>query len=197
MANCHRAVSTVPKTAPAIGGVLSGVVDTTTRSRSPSQPLRPPCRTSPAASLDQGPQAAGTTVTGSPEQATGYAAGPASVRRTGPGVGRARGAGSGVGVAPRVLLLPAPRVGAHLVDGALGPPAELGVGARGVGEGHRDVAGATGDHLVGQLAADRALEGVQHLEHARARAGAEVPGADGLVGAGQLVQRRDVAGGEV
>src|SRR6478609_392770 len=62
MANCHRAMSTVPKTAPAIGGVLPGVVDTTTRSRSPSQPPRQPCPTSPAASLDQGPQGAGTTV---------------------------------------------------------------------------------------------------------------------------------------
>src|SRR6476469_160204 len=133
MTNCHRAMSTVPKTAPAIGGVLPGVVDTTTRSRSPSQPLGQPCPTSPAASLDQGPQAAGATVTGSPEQAPGYAAGRPPCGGPAPGWVRRARAGSGVGVAPRVLLLPAPRVGAHLVDGAIGTPAELGVGARGVG----------------------------------------------------------------
>ena len=34
---------------------------------------------------------------------------------------------SGVGVAVRVLLLPAPRVGAHVVDRAGRPPAELGL----------------------------------------------------------------------
>ena len=52
-------------------------------------------------------------------------------------------------VAVRVLLLPVPAVGAHLLDAVLGHPAQLVLGLGGVGVALCDVAGAAGVDDVG------------------------------------------------
>lgn len=98
-----------------------------------------------------------------------------------------------LGVVPR----PAPEVLAGLLEGALGLPAELGVGARGVGRQVEHVSGAAGGHLVGEVAADGGGEGTDHLVDGAALAGSQVPGADtGVVGA-QVVEGLQVAVGKI
>src|SRR5215212_5168027 len=62
-----------------------------------------------------------------------------------------------------VLRLPAPGVGAHLVDRPGCGPAQLGLGLRGVGVRLGDVAAAARGDLVREVAAARAGEGPQHL----------------------------------
>src|SRR5665811_273050 len=104
---------------------------------------------------------------------------------------------SGVRVAVRVLRLPAPGVRAHVIDGAGGPPAELGIGATWVGIRGCDVSTTTSDDLIGQRPAHCTLERMQHVEDARALAGAEVPGADGPVCRGEPGQGGDMSGREV
>ena len=65
------------------------------------------------------------------------------------------------------MRLPTPGVRAHVVDRSQRLPPQLGVGTRGVGVGHRDVARATSDDFVRQLAADGTLERMEHVEDAR------------------------------
>src|SRR5215208_7276691 len=119
------------------------------------------------------------------------------LRQPSPALPRRAPRSSTVGISLWVLRLPAPGVGAHLVDRPGCGPAQLGLGLRGVGVRLGDVAAAARGDLVREVAAARAGEGPQHL-HDRARpAGAEVPGRDRLVGGCQTLEGGDVAGGEV
>lgn len=100
-------------------------------------------------------------------------------------------------VALRVVTGPQPEVLAGLLEGALGLPAQLGVGARGVGRQVEDVTGAAGSHLVGQVAADGGGEGLDHLVDGAALAGTQVPGADTGVVVAEIVEGLQVAVGQV
>ena len=100
-------------------------------------------------------------------------------------------------VALRVVLGPAPQVLARILERALGTPAELGVGAGGVGGEVEDVACAAGRDFVGQVAADGGREGLDHLVDGATLAGAQVPGADAGVVLAQVVEGGEVAVGEV
>lgn len=100
-------------------------------------------------------------------------------------------------VALRVVLSPAPEVGASILKSELGTPAELLVGAGGVGGEVEDVAGAARRDLVGQVAADRCAEGLDHIVDGAALAGAEVPGAHAGLLLAEVVERDEVAVGQV
>ena len=97
----------------------------------------------------------------------------------------------------RIVLSPAPQVLARVLERALGTPAELGVGAGGVGGEVEDVACATGRDFVWQVAADGGGEGLDHLVDGAALAGAQVPGADTGVVLAEVVEGCEVAVGEV
>lgn len=97
----------------------------------------------------------------------------------------------------RVVLGPAPQVLAGILESELGTPAELGVGAGGVGGKVEDVACTARSDLVGQVAADGGGEGLDHLVDGAALAGAKVPGADTGVLLAEVVERCEVAVGEV
>src|SRR5699024_10612924 len=99
-------------------------------------------------------------------------------------------------VALRILRLPTPDVGTHVVDGLRRRPTELGVRLRGIGIGGRDVTRTTLDDLVRQLVTHGLLERMQELEHTGGSTRAEIPHADRLIGSCQRLQRGDVAGGE-
>src|SRR5699024_194325 len=85
-------------------------------------------------------------------------------------------------VAVRVVLLPAPVVGAHGVDAAFCLPAERfhGVGGDGVAGG--GVTGTAIGHCAGDFLTAGFTEGVDHVEHAVALAGAEVGGNQAATG---------------
>jgi hypothetical protein len=100
-------------------------------------------------------------------------------------------------VALRVVLGPAPQILARVLERALGTPAELGVGAGGVGGEVEDVACAAGGDFVREVAADGGREGLDHLVDGASLAGAEVPGADAGVVLAEVVERGEVAVGEV
>ena len=73
-----------------------------------------------------------------------------------------------------VLLLPTPRVGAHLVYAALGLPAKLLRGERRIGPALGDVAGTARADLVGNRALRRLLERLDDLKYGISVASAEV-----------------------
>lgn len=81
-------------------------------------------------------------------------------------------------VALRVVMDPAPQVLAGLLHGKLRLPVELLVGQRGVGRQVQNITRPAGDNLVLEVAADDGAEGIDHLEHGAAAAGAQVPGLD-------------------
>ena len=68
--------------------------------------------------------------------------------------------------AARVHGLPAPDVGAHVVDAVRGPPAELAERLAGVGRELGDIAGAPRRDLVRDGAPGGLLHRVDHLQHA-------------------------------
>lgn len=87
-----------------------------------------------------------------------------------------------------VVAGPQPEVLAGLLEGALGLPAQLVVGARGVGGQVEHVTGTAGSNLVGEVTAHGRREGTDHLVDSAALAGTQVPGTDsGVVGA-EVVQ---------
>lgn len=96
-------------------------------------------------------------------------------------------------VALGVVLSPAPEILAGLLEGMLGGPAELGVGAGGVGSQVQDVTSAARGDFVGEVAADGSGEGLDHLVDGAALAGAQVPGAHAGVVLAQVVQGLEVA----
>lgn len=100
-------------------------------------------------------------------------------------------------VALRVVLSPTPEVLACILESALGTPAELGVGAGGVGGEVEDVACAARGDFVGQVAADGGREGLDHLVDGAAFSGAQIPGADAGVVLAEVVEGGKVAVGEV
>lgn len=100
-------------------------------------------------------------------------------------------------VALRIALGPAPQILASILESELGTPAELGVGAGGVGGKVEDVTCAAGSDFVGKVAADGGGEGLDHLVDGAALAGAQVPGADAGVVLAEVVERCEVAVGEV
>lgn len=100
-------------------------------------------------------------------------------------------------VALRVVLGPAPQVLAGVLEGELGLPGQLVVGAGGVGGQVEDVAGAAANDGIGKVAADGGAEGFDHVEDGAALAGAEVPGPDAWVLVAQVVERGEVAAGQV
>src|SRR5215212_3790236 len=61
-----------------------------------------------------------------------------------------------LGVAVRVVRLPAPRVGAHVLDRPGRGPAQVGLGPRGVGVGLGDVTAAAWGDLVREVVSARA-----------------------------------------
>jgi hypothetical protein len=93
----------------------------------------------------------------------------------------------------RVVLGPAPKILASIFKRALGTPAELGVGAGGVGGKVENVTGAARSDFVGKVAADSGGEGLDHLVDGAAPAGTQVPGADTRVVLAEVVESREVA----
>jgi hypothetical protein len=80
-----------------------------------------------------------------------------------------------------------------LLEGTLRLPAELGVGAGGVGSEVKDITGTAGSNLVGLVLADSSGESTDHLVDGASLTGAQIPGADtGVVGA-QVVEGLQVA----
>ncbi len=75
----------------------------------------------------------------------------------------------------RVQGLPAPCIAHHLLQPADGLPVQIALRLGGVGEAGGDVAGAPGRYAVRNRLATGSLEGLDHLEHAVAFAGAQVP----------------------
>src|SRR5699024_1646368 len=124
---------------------------------------------------------------------------PASAACTGPGAGTGLGSGLGVGLdvgGDRGLARLDGRAD-DVVQPVLGLPAQgLGDAVAGADQAGR-VAGAAGAVLRGDLDALGAGDRVDHLEHARALAGADVEGAVRAFLAAQVVQRGDVGVGEV
>lgn len=100
-------------------------------------------------------------------------------------------------VALRVVLCPAPQILASILKSVLSTPAELGVGAGGVGGEVEDVACAARSDFVRKVAADGGGEGLDHLVDGAALAGAQVPGADTGVVLAEVVEGCEVAVGEV
>lgn len=100
-------------------------------------------------------------------------------------------------VALRVVLGPAPQILARILECVLGAPAELGVGAGGVGGEVEDVAGAARGDFVWKVAADGGREGLDHFVDGASLAGAQVPGADAGVVLAEVVEGGEVAVGEV
>ena len=100
-------------------------------------------------------------------------------------------------VALGIVLGPAPQVLARLLDAALRLPAQLLIRARRVRRQVQDIARATRHHLVRQVAAHRFPKRLDHVEDRRALAGAEVPGAHARVVRAQVVERDEVALGQV
>ena len=99
-------------------------------------------------------------------------------------------------VAGRVLLLPAPVVGQHVVEAAGRPPAQDLGGQRRVGPDPGDVPGASPDDLVGYRCSDHLACCRDHLEHRVSDTGSEVDRRAATV-RGQGVERRHVALGQV
>ena len=99
-------------------------------------------------------------------------------------------------VAVRVLLLPVPAVGAHLLDAVLSHPAQLVFGLGGVSVALGDVAGAAGIDDVGDGLAAGFLEGMDDIQHAVTLAGAEVADEEAAVRF-QLLDGADMAAGQV
>lgn len=92
-----------------------------------------------------------------------------------------------------VVLSPAPEILAGLLEGTLGLPAQLAVGAGGVGSEVEDVTCTARGDFVGHVSADGLGESTDHLVDGAAAAGAEVPGAHaGVVGA-EVVEGLEVA----
>lgn len=91
-----------------------------------------------------------------------------------------------------VVLSPEPEILAGLLEGSLGFPAELLVGASRVGCEVENVTSTAGSDFVGEVAADGLGEGADHLVDGAATAGTQVPGAHtGVVGA-EVVQGLEV-----
>ena len=76
----------------------------------------------------------------------------------------------------RVLRLPAPHVGAHLIHTFLGAPAQLALRPGWIGVRLGDIARAAGHDLVRDRFAARPLEGRHHIQDAVALPGAQVVG---------------------
>jgi hypothetical protein len=100
-------------------------------------------------------------------------------------------------IALRVILRPAPQVLTGVLESELGTPAELGVGTGGVGGQVEDITRAARGDFVGEVTADGGGEGFDHLVDGAAFAGAQVPGADAGVVLAEVVERCEVAVGEV
>lgn len=100
-------------------------------------------------------------------------------------------------VALGVVLSPEPQVLAGVLESELGGPAELLVGASGVGRQVEDITSTARSNLVGKLAASGGREGADHLVDGAALAGTQVPGANtGVVGA-EVVQGLQMAVSQV
>lgn len=100
-------------------------------------------------------------------------------------------------VALGVVLGPAPEVLAGLLEGTLGLPAKLFVGASRVGGEVENVTSTTGGNLIRKVAANGSGEGANHLIDGAALAGTQVPGADAGVVGTQVVEGLEVAVGEI
>jgi len=97
----------------------------------------------------------------------------------------------------RVVLGPAPQILASILESELCTPAKLGVGTGGVGGEVEDVTCAAGSDLVRQITTNSSGERLDHLVDGAALAGAQVPGADTGVVLAEVVERREVAVGEI
>src|SRR4051812_19062289 len=75
---------------------------------------------------------------------------------------------------PCRVLLPAPYIGAHVVDSILRAPAQQLVGERRIGKILGQIAGPPAGDAIGHVAAARAAECVDHFEHAIAAARSEI-----------------------
>ena len=96
-----------------------------------------------------------------------------------------------------VVLGPEPQVLAGVLEGALGSPAKLVVGAGGVGSQVQDVTVTAGSNLVGEVATNGGGKGADHLVDGAALAGTKVPGADTGVVCAQVVQSLEVTVGQI
>lgn len=100
-------------------------------------------------------------------------------------------------VALGVVLGPAPEVLAGLLEGTLGFPTKLLVGASRVGGEVENVTGAAGGNLIRKVTANGSGEGANHLVDGAALAGTQVPGADAGVVGTQVVEGLEVTIGEI
>ncbi|GJC78324.1 hypothetical protein ColLi_01162 [Colletotrichum liriopes] len=100
-------------------------------------------------------------------------------------------------VALGVVVDPAPEVLARLLQRLLRLPAELLVGQRGVGREIQHITLASGNNLVGEVAADDVAKGLDHLEHGAAAAGTQVPGLDAGLVLAEVVERGQMTLGQV
>lgn len=100
-------------------------------------------------------------------------------------------------VSLRVVLSPAPEVLAGVFEGALSLPAELLAGAGRVGGQVQHITGTTGGDFVRQVTADGGREGLDHLVHGAATTGSQVPCAHARVVGAQVVERKQVAVGQI
>lgn len=97
----------------------------------------------------------------------------------------------------RVVALPSPKIGAHLIESLFCLPVQLPVGETRVRGQVGDITSTTVGHLVGQLGSDSLVEGLDHIKDRVAGAGSQVVGLAAKVSCSllliQLCQSCDVA----
>jgi hypothetical protein len=98
-------------------------------------------------------------------------------------------------VALWVVLSPAPKILASILKRALGTPAELSVGASGVGSEVEDVTSTTRGDFVGQIAANGGGERLDHFVDSAALTSSQIPGADAGVILAEVVESCEVTVG--
>lgn len=96
-----------------------------------------------------------------------------------------------------VVADPAPEILASLLQCLLSLPVELLVGQGWVGSKIENIALASGDNIVGQIAADNMAESLDHLKDGAATAGTEVPGLNTRLVLAEVVEGAQVALGQI
>lgn len=92
----------------------------------------------------------------------------------------------------RVVLRPAPQILAGLLEGAMGLPAELRVGAGWVSGQVENITGTARSDLIREVTANSRGEGADHLVDGAATSSSQVPSTDTGVVRTQVVQGLEV-----
>ena len=97
----------------------------------------------------------------------------------------------------RIVFRPAPQIPTRVFQRMLGRPAQLLIGEGRVGGEVEHIARSASDDLIGHFSADGDAKGFDHLQDGTSSSGPEVPCSHARAAVAEIVERHEVAPGEV